>query len=298
MKLIKKIWGIFFTYFSLYLLISLIHGSIYFNQEWLILPRYLEYIVILIYFNRNNPSLDSIFLILRIYLILNLIFVFLQQYGLIGEFSSLGYESPKDLTDDRPTGLTGGPWELSNSCAIIFFALLLDKKQSSLSKYFYSFIAVYLIVATQSRTILVSFILALSIYFYIINIDKKKYFLFVLLLTSIFSLLYLIVFQTNYLKMNLEIYLELLEMFKNFAFNFEGANLETLDGRLWSMAIRMEHWLVFYKQFLHNSFTLFLDLVLHLCIWVISLGYYLVGIFGLIFVIYSIKIFLYIYYFY
>ena len=116
-------------------------------------------------------------MILRIYLILNLIFVFLQQYGLIGEFSSLGYESPKDLTDDRPTGLTGGPWELSNSCAIIFFALLLDKKQSSLSKYFYSFIAVYLIVATQSRTILVSFILVLSIYFYIINIDKKIFFI-------------------------------------------------------------------------------------------------------------------------
>ena len=208
----KKDLGYFFYLFFFILLISLIHGSIYFNQEWLILPRYLEYIVILIYFNRNNPSLDSIFLILRIYLILNLIFVFLQQYGLIGEFSSLGYESPKDLTDDRPTGLTGGPWELSNSCAIIFFALLLDKKQSSLSKYFYSFIAVYLIVATQSRTILVSFILALSIYFYIINIDKKIFFICTFN-TSIFSLLYLIVFQTN-CKMNLEIYLELLEMFK------------------------------------------------------------------------------------
>ena len=85
----KKDLGYFFYLFFFILLISLIHGSIYFNQEWLILPRYLEYIVILIYFNRNNPSLDSIFLILRIYLILNLIFVFLQQYGLIGEFSSL-----------------------------------------------------------------------------------------------------------------------------------------------------------------------------------------------------------------
>ena len=50
----KKDFGFFFYLFFFILLISILHGSLYFNQEWLILPRYLEYIVILIYFNRSN----------------------------------------------------------------------------------------------------------------------------------------------------------------------------------------------------------------------------------------------------
>ena len=35
-------------------------------------------------------------------MLLNFIFVILQQLGFVGEFSS-GYESPDKLTDDRPT---------------------------------------------------------------------------------------------------------------------------------------------------------------------------------------------------
>ena len=287
----KKDFGYNFYAFFFVLFISIIHGSLYFNQEWLILPRYLEYIVILIYFNRNNPSLETIFLILRLYLILNLIFVLLQQYGLVGEFSSLGYESPQNLTDDRPTGLTGGPWELSNCCAIIFFALLLDKKQSFFSKYFYSFIAVYLILATNSRTIVVSFILATTLYFYIRYVDRKKYYLFIFLLISLFVVLYLIIFKENLLNIKIDVYLELINMFKNFTFNFEGPDLDTLDGRLWSMAYRIEHWLVFYKQFLHNSFTIIFGsgstfMYYESTIFRILFG---TGIFGFLFVIYSIK---------
>ena len=129
----------------------------------------------LIYFNRHNPSLNSIFNILRIYLVLNLIFVTLQQYNLFGEFSSLGYESPLNKSDDRPTGLTGGPWELSNCCAIIFFTLLLDKDQSYFSKYFYSLVAVFLILVTNSRTILISFVIALSLYSYLQFVYKKNF---------------------------------------------------------------------------------------------------------------------------
>ena len=110
--------------------------------------------------------MDSIFAILRVYLILNLFTVVLQQLGLFGEISSLGYESPANLTDDRPTGLTGGPWELSNCSAIIFFTLLLDKKKSLTSKYIYSIIAIYLIFVTQSRAIAVSFFFIESLYLF------------------------------------------------------------------------------------------------------------------------------------
>ena len=287
----KKDLGYFFYIFFFILFFSVVHGSLYFDQKILIIPRYLEYIIILIYFNRNNPTLNSVFLILKLYLLLNLVFVFLQQLGLVGEFSSLGYESANELKDDRPTGLTGGPWELSNCAAIIFFSLLLDKKQSNFSKYSYSIISVYLILVTQSRTILVSFIFAYFVYFYIQNIDKRKFYLFIVLLFSIFSLLVIALQFKIFFLNNIEEYLELITLFKSFIFNLEKPDVNNLDGKLWSMAFRLEHWLIFYKQFLLNPFTIVFGtgstfMYYESTIFRILFG---TGIFGFLFVIYAIR---------
>ena len=287
----RKDFGYFFYIYFFILLASIIHGSLYFNQQWLILPRYVEYIIILIYFNRNNPDLSSIFLILRLYLLLNLIFVILQQFNLIGEFSSLGYESPNQLTDDRPTGLTGGPWELSNSCAIIFFALMLDSKQSNFSKYFYSIVVVYLILATQSRTILVSFILAMILSFYIKNISKKRFYFFIIFLFSLSILLISEIYFQRQFLIKIKMYSELIPLLKNFILNLEKPVLETLDGRLWSMAYRIDHWLVFYKQFLYNPFTIVFGTGSTFIYYESTLLRVLfgTGIFGLLFVVYAVK---------
>lgn len=287
----RKDFGYFFYIYFFILLASIIHGSLYFNQQWLILPRYVEYIIILIYFNRNNPDLSSIFLILRLYLLLNLIFVILQQFNLIGEFSSLGYESPNQLTDDRPTGLTGGPWELSNSCAIIFFALMLDSKQSNFSKYFYTIVVVYLILATQSRTILVSFILAMILSFYIKNISKKKFYFFIIFLFSLSILLISEIYFQKQFLIKIKMYSELIPLLKNFILNLEKPVLETLDGRLWSMAYRIDHWLIFYKQFLYNPFTIVFGTGSTFIYYESTLLRVLfgTGIFGLLFVVYAVK---------
>ena len=255
------------------------------------MPRYLEYIIILIYFNRHEPDLKSIFLILRLYLIFNLIFVILQINGLIGEFSSLGYENPENLSDDRPTGLTGGPWELSNCCAIIFFTLLLDKNQSNFSKYFYSLIILYLIHVTQSRTVLVAFIIAGLLYYYIQYINIKKYYLFTTLVVSLTTLIILIANISNFFETFDDVYFELVPMFKNFIYFQQIPNWDILDLRLWSMAYRIEHWVPFYKQFLLNPFTMVFGsgstfVYYESTVFRILFG---TGIFGLIFVIYSIK---------
>ena len=207
----------------------------------------------------------------------------------MGEFSSLGYESPYKLTDDRPTGLTGGPWELSNCCAIIFFALMLDTKQSNFSKYFYSIIAVYLILATQSRTIVVSFILAFILYLIIQFVDRKKFYFFIFFLFSLIISSILVLYNHDYLLAKGKVYLELYDLFKNFVFSLEKPDVVVLDGRLWSMAYRIEHWLIFYKQFLHNSFTIVFGagstfMYYESTIFRILFG---TGIFGLLFVIYA-----------
>ena len=280
-------------FFFFILLISIIHGSFYFSQKWIILPRYLEYIVLLIYFNRFNPDLSLIFSIIRLYLILNFFAVILQELGLFGEISSLGYESPANLSDDRPIGLTGGPWELSNCSAIIFFTLLLDKKQSLTSKYIYSIIAIYLIFATHSRAIVISFLLALAIYIYMKNMKLSKiYFFLILFVTSIFCFLIIIKFANNFLIFD-EIYFQLIPMLQDFILYQEKTNLDELDGRLWSMAYRIDHWLEMYNKFLLNPFTIVFGsgsttMYYESIIFRILFG---TGIFGLIFVLFAARTF-------
>ena len=287
----KKDFGYFFYIYFALMLMTMIHGTLYFNQQWVTLARYLEYIIILIYFNRNNPSIKSIFFILRTYLLLNLIFVILQQNGLFGEFSSLGYEDPADgeMSDSRPTGLTGGPWELANCSAIIFFTLLLDKKQSNFSKYIYSFIAIFLILATSSRTIIISLILAATLYSFVLNINKKKFFFFILLLAILVP--FIIWYFENIYSGYFDLYLQIIPMFKNFVFYKQIPELLSIDGRLWSMAYRLEHWLGFYNQFLLNPFTIvfgsgYTALYYDSTLFRILFG---TGVFGLIFTIYIIK---------
>ena len=46
-------------------------------------------------------------------------------------------------------------------------------------------------------------------------------------------------------------------MYLNFFLNFEVPNKDVLHGKLWSIAIRIEHWAPLYKQFLKNEFTIF-----------------------------------------
>ena len=290
-KIHKRDFGFFFYIYFSVILISMIHASLYFNQKWIIIPRYIEYIIVLIYFNRNNPSVNSIFFILRTYLLLNLIFVILQLNDLIGEFSSIGYENPSDgeMSDDRPTGLTGGPWELSNCCAIIFFALLLDKKQSNLSKYAYSFIAIFLILATLSRTIVIALAFAVTLYFVLLYVSKKKFYFFLLWLVSL-TILIILYFKNVYSGYG-DVYLELIPMIKNFVFYQQPPDLATLDGRLWSIALRVKHWLVFYEQFLQNSFTIVFGSGCTFLYYDSTFIRVLFGsgLFGLIFVIYAIK---------
>ena len=108
----------FIIYFFIFLACSF-WGQINYSQSWIVLIRYLEYIVIILFFNRYKPDVLIIFKVLRIFIILNFIVVILQLFELVGEFSSLGYEPVNAKMDDRPTGLTGGPWELSNISAII-----------------------------------------------------------------------------------------------------------------------------------------------------------------------------------
>ena len=146
-------------------------------------------------------------------------------------------------------------------------------------------------MATQSRTILVSFIIAYSFYFYIQNVDKKKILFIYSLLFSTFSLLVISLQFKNFFLNNIKGYLELITLFESFIFNLEKPDVNDLDGKLWSMAYRLEHWLIFYKQFLLNPFTIVFGtgstfIYYESTIFRILFG---TGIFGFLFVMYGIR---------
>ena len=80
-------------------------------------------------------------------------------------------------------------------------------------------------------------------------------------------------------------------MFKNFIFHQQTPDLDFLDGRLWSIALRLIHWLIGYEEFLQNSFTIVFGSGYTLLYYESTLFRVLfgTGLFGLIFVIYAIR---------
>tara|TARA_Y100001936_G_scaffold252665_1_gene313412 strand:- start:1128 stop:2288 length:1161 start_codon:yes stop_codon:yes gene_type:complete len=242
----------FIIYFFIFLACSF-WGQINYSQSWIVLIRYLEYIVIILFFNRYKPDISIIFNVLKVFIMLNFIVVILQLFDLVGEFSSLGYEPVDAKMDDRPTGLTGGPWELSNISAIIFFTLFLDKDQSRFSRILFSILCIFLIASTSSRTVVVSFTIASFVFLFIKTFSKEKavysIFLFFIFLICVYFLTLFIIAETPYIQV--------FNMYLNFFLNLEVPNKDVLDGKLWSIAIRIEHWAPLYEQFLTNEFTIF-----------------------------------------
>jgi len=240
----------FILYFFIFLF-SCAVASVYFPQRMVVIMRYLEYIIIIIYFNRYSINTDSIYKILRIYLLLNLIAVILQQLNMLGELSSLGYEAPANKTDDRPTGLTGGPWELANCSAIIFFCLLMDQKQSVQLKLIFSIISIFLIFITSSRTVMVAMFVALSIYSFQNYINRSKVIFIFLLLVVIAGVSYVTLSE---LEIN-TVYKGIPNLVKESIVNQKIPPLLELDGKLWSLAYRLKFWLWYYEMYSTNLVT-------------------------------------------
>ena len=78
---------------------------------------------------------------------------------------------------------------------------------------------------------------------------------------------------------------------KKSAINLKEPDLNQMDGRLWSVGIRIQHWLTLYKEFLHNAFTIVFGagstfMYYESTILRILFG---TGLFGLIYVIYFVR---------
>ena len=248
----KNDLGYNFYLFFLFFLISSILGTIYYDQVFLVILRYVEYLVILIFFNRYNPDTQIVLKVIKSFLILNLIFTLLQYFHLFGEFSSLGYQSPENFDNDRPNGLTGGPWELANMSAILFFAILLFEKDKSISKNIYLIICIFLIIFSISRTVYIAFAISFLFYFYDRVVSKKK---FIAVVLSFIVLSIIIFLNFNFIKINQD-YFKVFGMVIDLLVHKEVYPLKYYDPKLWSIAARLQHWFFLYEAFLTNNMTI------------------------------------------
>ena len=74
------------------------------------LVRIIEYVFLIILLCNFQINKKETLIYLKFYVLLNLLFVILQKFGLIGSFTSLGYLGPDHPQSTRVMGLTGGSW--------------------------------------------------------------------------------------------------------------------------------------------------------------------------------------------
>ena len=98
-------------------------------------------------------------------LIVNGSVMLLQQVGLIGAATSDGLVSS---VQERPVGLTGGPWEIGAIINFCFAILIFDDNRAIRRKYVLWLFAgtMTLVLITASRMALIAQLLLLTIYFY------------------------------------------------------------------------------------------------------------------------------------
>ena len=80
-------------------------------------------------------------------------------------------------------------------------------------------------------------------------------------------------------------------MLQDFIFYQQKPDLNQLDGKLWSMAFRIDHWLIMYEKFLLNPFTIIFGtgsttIYYESALFRILFG---AGIFGFIFVLFALR---------
>jgi hypothetical protein len=259
----SKIFGFNWIVFFPYLVFSIIIGKIFgIDPNLLVVIRYMEYIALIIVLNQLDPPKDKILLCFKIYILLNFIVVLLQYFDLLGGFTSRGTYNYSDIKDicffscdlgfmknyipageflnDRVTGITGGPWELTMNLSISIFGLaLFEKKLKKLIPYF--LMIILMMIVCQSRGIVFGFIAGS---FFVIGDLKKTIKILFIFLFFIFFVYFLNIFNFKEI-MNEKFLINYYTLLKIIISAFTGnlTPVSTFEGTgLESMWWRAYHW--------------------------------------------------------
>ena len=233
--------------------------------------RFFEYIILIIFL--NNLNVTGLFLkrIIFIYILVNFFVVLLQQFDLIGSFTSLGYLPSSHAYNARAYGLTGGSWELGVVSSISFF-IFLRFEENRMNIFITFLLTLTLITLSEARGSFIAFF-ATILFIYITSISFRNLLLIIMALASL-------VFLSSYLNINYIInvtdqgllhdindflagmsdfeFLKIGELLKNFILHNEVPPryviMETHPDLL-SFIIRLNFWSSLYHEFNTNIFT-------------------------------------------
>tara|TARA_A100001388_G_scaffold277002_1_gene266426 strand:- start:1491 stop:2696 length:1206 start_codon:yes stop_codon:yes gene_type:complete len=224
------------------------------------LLRIIEYTILVILLCNFKISKQQFLFFIKLYVLVNIIFVLLQKFSLFGSFTSLGYLSPDHELSARVMGLAGGSWELGIIVGLCYFIIITLEKPNLSKIMFYFFIALYLNLEAQSRINFIGFVLA-NLFFLKGFIERKKYIVIVsaFLILCILSIIFIEFLNIDsYQRLIKTNYVQSLEIVKNFVLFFELPNREFLDETVWSLWYRLSLWSKLIPPYFDNFFTVLL----------------------------------------
>lgn len=159
------------------------------SQNWIILIRLLEYIIIIKIISTQVNDENFIKNTLIWYIIINTAIAILQYKGVVGAFASFTYLPPGSGWLERPYGLTGGPWELGLTLIFALFTILMVGTSYRIySLFFINLCVIICLILSATRANIVAYLVGL-IFFYKNKFKSIKKVLYILILLGISLLL-------------------------------------------------------------------------------------------------------------
>ena len=267
-----KILKPYLTFFVIILISSYVGWSNGIKIQFIFVLRILEYLVFCFLIFKSQITLKTIEKIVKLFYFACFIGIILQHFKLMGTFTSVGIDT---VGENKYTAFTSGSWELAFMISISYFIILtINNNEKKKENFIYLFLTLIIIFLAGSRSLFLSFLITIPIYYIFksrtLNIKLFLYlFLFLLPFISFFILNQLELRSLNEYdyKIN-ENPNKLIENILNLDFNYiyqtykdfllYGYVRDIADTaqQYTSLQYRLIHWNWARENFLLNSFTI------------------------------------------
>ena len=235
---------LFFTYYFFSNFIGYMSGISIIPMA---VARVAEYVILILFINSISINGSTLKKISAYYLLINLFVSIMQEFQLIGSFTSLGYLDPKNYMNSRAMGLSGGSWELGILSALNFFIYLRFEKKKLYIFIFY-LITLTLLFLSEGRANTVAFLVS-SIFLIKNIIPKTKILHLVAFLILLFIFIYVSIQLLNvslFERVFAVSYKELFFILKNFILYNQipilTKHTSSALPHMLSIIYRLQHW--------------------------------------------------------
>lgn len=245
------------------------------NIMWAAPIRFIEYMILIIFLNNLSITGQMLKNISIFYIIINLIVTIIQELGLVGSLTSLGYLPPEHTFNNRALGITGGSWELSILAPLSFFIFLKYETNKFIISAIFLALMIIMILA-EGRANFVALILVCLVIF-VKQFSLEKIIKILIILSIILFTITIFVNNSQFINNlniiyrtggiwyedifsifkrleNINVYL-LYDWIKDFVINNKAPSLLEVNGNLLSFAYRLNFWTQLYTEYKTNIFT-------------------------------------------